>query len=128
MKNIIENRRKNEKKETGNPQRVIYIYFIYLLDEYLLCGVGTHQRQERRQEGKNEKTKERYESQRVRPRTPSRVIDALIGDEEQTGKKEREKRKKKERHPNPATLEPSVASYDPQGSYGEPIFFTTLDI
>ena len=41
------------------------------------------------------------------------------------GKKEKEKKKRnRERVSNPATLDPLVASYDPKGSYGEPIFVT----
>ena len=39
------------------------------------------------------------------------------------GKKEREQRKR-EQVSNLATLDPSVASYDPQGSDGEPILVT----
>ena len=52
-------------------------------------------RKEGRKEHGNEKREEkkRIEEQRVKPLTPTPAIDALIGDEEQTGKKE-EKRKK----------------------------------
>ena len=56
---------------------------------------------------------------RVKHPTPSREIDALIGEEEQNGKEKRTKR-------NPATLDHSVAFYDPQGSYWEPFLFTPL--
>ena len=37
---------------------------------------------------------------------------------------ERKTERNSQRVPNPATLEHSVASYDAQGSYGEPIRFT----
>ena len=50
--------------------------------------------------------------QRMKPPTPTQLIDALIGDEEQNRKQERK------RH-NLGTLDHAVASYDPQGSYGE---------
>ena len=45
--------------------------------------------------------------------TPSQPIDALIGDEEQN---EKQKKNKKERNRELATLDHSVASYDPQRS------------
>ena len=47
----------------------------------------------------------------MKPLTPTRTIDVLIGDEE---KKERNR----ERVPNLATLDHLVAFYDPLGSYG----------
>ena len=56
-------------------------------------GVSTHQRQERREEGKNKGVKrwkkKRIEVERAKPRTPTPAIDALIGDKEQTGRKNR---------------------------------------
>ena len=55
--------------------------------------------------------------------TPSHATDVLTGDDEQNGKQKRTKRKKQGVVPNPATLDHSVASYDAQGSYGEPIHF-----
>ena len=61
--------------------------------------------------------KKRIEAQRAKPRTRTPAVDALIGDEEQTRKKE----KSKERIYNPATLDYLVASYDPHGSYGASI-------
>ena len=59
------------------------------------------------------------------PLKPIPGIDARIGDEEQNGKQKKEKERNKERVPNPATQDHSVASYDAQGSYGEPILFTS---
>ena len=56
--------------------------------------------------------------------TLSCAIDALIGDEGQNGKRKK-KNKEAERVPNPDTLDHSVASYDVQGSYDEPILFTS---
>ena len=54
--------------------------------------------------------------------TPSRVNDAIIGEEEQKGKQRREKKeRKRERVPNPATLDHSVTSYNVRGLYGEPL-------
>ena len=41
------------------------------------------------------KKKKGIEAQRVKPLTPSRAIDALIGDEEQNGKHKKEGKKKK---------------------------------
>ena len=58
--------------------------------------------------------------QRAKPPTPTRAIDALIGDEEQN------EEQNKERTPNPATLDHSVASYNPQGSWGEPILLIPI--
>ena len=53
----------------------------------------------------------------------SKTTDALIGDEEQSGK-QKKKKKNREQVPNPDTLDHSVTSYDAQGSYGELIRFT----
>ena len=50
------------------------------------------------------------ETLRVKHPTPSRVIDALIGEEEQNGKW------KKQWFPNPATLDHSVTSQDTHAS------------
>ena len=55
----------------------------------------------------------------------TQTIDALIGDEEKNIKQKKEKERNREQVPNPATLDYSVASYDAQGSYGEPILFTS---
>ena len=52
---------------------------------------------------------------------PILAIDVLIGDKEQMGKRRENKERNKEQVSNPATLDPSVASYDLQGSYDEPI-------
>ena len=66
--------------------------------------------------------KKKGSRQRAKPCTPTSAIDALIGEEEQTGGERREKKERnRERVSNPPTLDPSVSSYDPQGSYGEPI-------
>ena len=60
--------------------------------------VGMHQHQERREERKNKELKrwkkKRIKAQRVKSHTRTPAIHALIGDEEQTGKKKREQRKK----------------------------------
>ena len=45
-------------------------------------------------------------------------LGALIGEGEQNGKR---KNKKKNRVPNTATLRTNQVSYEPQGSYGDPI-------
>ena len=55
--------------------------------------------------------------------TQSQATDALTGVEEQNGKQKRTKRNR-DRVPDPATLDPSVAFYDAQGSYSEHILFT----
>ena len=46
-------------------------------------------------------------------------------DEEQNGKQKKERERNRERVPNPSTQDHSVASYDAQESYGEPILFTS---
>ena len=52
------------------------------------------------------KKRERIETQRAKPRTPTTAIDALIRKEEQTGEKRREnKERNRERVSNPATLD-----------------------
>ena len=62
----------------------------------------------------------RIEAQRAKPRTSFLADDALMREEEQ-------KRTKKETElvSNPPILDHSVSSYDPQGSYGEPILLTS---
>ena len=50
------------------------------------------------------------------------ATDELIGDEERNGNQKKEKKERnRERVPNPATLDNSVAFYDPYASYGGPI-------
>ena len=76
----------------------------------------------------SEKSEEKkgVEVQKGKPPAPTRAINALIGEEEQNEKQKKEqKERNRERAPNPAALDYSVASYDPQGSYGEPILLTT---
>ena len=48
----------------------------------------------------------------MKPRTITQAIDALIGDEEQTGKGGVNNERNKEQVSNPATLAPSAASYN----------------
>ena len=55
----------------------------------------------------------------------SQAIDAPIVDEEQNGK-QKEKERNRERVPNPVTQDNLVSFYNTQGSYGEPILFTSL--
>ena len=81
---------------------------------------GAHQRQDRRRrkEQRREKwKKKRSETKRAKPRTPTPAIDALIGNEEHTGEKKRDKERNMEWVSNLATLDPSITFYDPQGSY-----------
>ena len=52
--------------------------------------------------------KKGVEAQRVKPYTPTRAVDAFIGEEEQNGKQERRKGNIEQLH--------FVASCDPQGS------------
>ena len=95
-------------------QLIIFLIIYYTRTYSRHSVVGTLQRQGEEEERRRIETK-------GKPRTPTPAIDALIGDEQQTGKEE--ERRKKERYrkrvSNPATLDPSVAFYDPQGSYGE---------
>ena len=61
----------------------------------------------------------------MKPPTSSQATDVLMGDEEQNRKQKEElKGRNRELVLNPAILNHSVASYDVQGSYGEPILFT----
>ena len=48
----------------------------------------------RKERNRKDERKKRIEAQRAKQRTPTPALDALIGDEEQTGKKKREQRKK----------------------------------
>ena len=78
----------------------LFIYlFIYLLYKNLLppqrgWHTPTPRKEGRRKEEGSEKLKKRIEAQRAKPRTPTSAIDALIGEEEQTGKKKGKRRKK----------------------------------
>ena len=106
--------------------------YIYLYID--LRGVGARQRQgkrkewkkkgeERRKKGrKSEKREKKKEGKvQVKPTTSTRPIDALIGDEEQKGKQKKEQKgRNREQVPSPVTMDHSVVSYDPQGSYGKP--------
>ena len=73
---------------------------------------------ERRRIEQGGEKKKRIEAQRAKPSTSTSAIGTLIGDEEQAGKKKGEQRNR-EQVSSQATLDPPVASYDPQGSYGE---------
>ena len=78
-------------------------------------------KREERQVRREEKRKI-LKAQRVKPSTPSRATDALIGDEEHNGKRKKEqKERNRERAPNPITLDHLAASYDSHGSYVDPI-------
>ena len=61
---------------------------------------------------RREKKRKGIEAWRVKHPTPSQATDMLTVDEEQNGKQN--KKKHRERVPYPATLDPSVAFYDPQ--------------
>ena len=67
------------------------------------------------------RTKKGIEAQREKTPTSTQAIDVFIRDEEHN---EKQKKKNRERAPNPVTLDPSVVFYDPQGSHGEPILLT----
>ena len=58
----------------------------------------------------------------MKPLTPTWGSDALIRDEEQTVKSEN-KELNRERTSSPAILDHSVAFYDQQGLYSEPILY-----
>ena len=58
--------------------------------------------------------------QRATPSTPTQPLDACMGEEEKNGK-QKEEQKKQEARPQPSYLDNLVASYDPHGSYSEPI-------
>ena len=53
----------------------------------------------------------------MKPPTPTRAVDALIGDEEQDEKQKKEKERNRERAPKPTIVDTSVTSYDPQRSH-----------
>ena len=74
-------------------------------------------------EKREERKRKGIEVQRIEHPTPSWAIDALIGDEEQNGKRE-QKERNREQIPNPASLGHLVAFYDVQGSNGKPILST----
>ena len=58
-------------------------------------GVPTPRKETRRKEQVKEKSEEKgIEIQRVKPLTPTRAFDELIGDEEPTGKKKKEQKEK----------------------------------
>ena len=99
--------------------RFIYLYLLY--ESIFQPMPGRHTSMPRKENW--EKSRKGKGSRHiVKHPTPSQATDALTGDEEQNGKQKRAKRNR-ERVPNPATLLPSVASYNAQGSYGKPILF-----
>ena len=74
----------------------LFIIFIRVLRNPRYCGIGAHQRQGNREEGKTSKEREKrkeIEAQRGKHPTSSRVTNALIGDEVQNGNQKRTKRK-----------------------------------
>ena len=83
---------------------------------FVISPLGAHRK------GRTDEKKEKKErkEQREKPRTSTWPADALIGEEEQNGKQEKEKERNRERVTNPATKDHSVASYS------EPILFTSL--
>ena len=59
------------------------IYFIYLLYGNLLpLQRGWHAPMPRKERNRKDERRKRIEAQRVKPRTPTPALDALIGDEE----------------------------------------------
>ena len=89
-------------------QEYFYLVIYYTSAYPSNRGVGVHQRQGKKSE-KNEENE--------------RATDALIGGEEQDGNRREQREINREWFLNPATLYHSVASYDAQGSYGEPYLF-----
>ena len=92
----------------------MYLYIYYTRTYSRHNGVSTHQRQERREEGSEKMEEKKFEAQRAKPHTPTPAIDALIGDEEQTGKEKREKG-------CGTPIQLHWTSYDPHGSKTGPI-------
>ena len=110
---------------------IIYYLFIYLFGNYLhpatvgSARINVKEREKKERQVRRMKERKGIEAPRVKYPTPSRATDALIGDEEQNGKQKKLKKKRNRgRVPIPATLDHSVASYDAQKSYDEPIRFT----
>ena len=83
--------------------------------------VDTHQCQRKREEGK-----ERDRGTEGETSYPNQGKWRAHRGQKKKKQKENLKKKNGARSPNPATLDPSVASYDPQGSHGDPILSTTL--
>ena len=81
----------------------MYFIFIYYKRTYSRhSGVGTHQCQERRKEGMNKgvkrwKKKKRIKAQRENSRISILPVLELIGDAEQTGRKEKREQRKKQK-------------------------------
>ena len=82
--------------------------------------VNAEERDKRERKVRRRKKKKGIEAQRARSPTQTQAIDALKWDEEQNEKREERNR---EWVPNLATLDPSVASYDPQEPHGEVSLF-----
>ena len=75
--------------------------------------INAKERDKKERRVRRAKKRKGTEAEMVIPPTPTRAIDALIG-EKQNGKQGAGP-------PNPATLEHLVAFYGPHGSYGGPI-------
>ena len=70
-----------------------------------LAHINTKERDKKERREKRAKKRKRIETQSMKPSTPFRAINALIGNEEQNGKQEKEKRRKQGAAPNQATLD-----------------------
>ena len=107
-----------------------YLYlFIYLLHENQLLTLWAQRMWTPRKEARKKDKGGERRNGKGEPPTPTRANDAFIGDKEQIEKQKEKKKETGHRATNPATLDPSVASYDPQGSHGETILLeppTTL--
>ena len=107
----------------------IYIFIYYTRTHSRHSGVGTHQGQERRKEGKKKEVNGKMEEKKdwvtegetLHPNPRNWCTNWAWRTE---GKKDERTKKETERVSVPATLKPSVAFYNPQGSYSEPILVT----
>ena len=86
----------------------VFILFIRLQHTPSIAGSAltiAKKRDKKEKKVRRAKIRNEIEAQRAKPRTPTQVIDELIGDEEQTGerKPKRRKRKKQGMASNPAT-------------------------
>ena len=106
MKNRTENRRKKEKRK-----RDLFIHAKTQSHHWgsVRSNAKKGDKKERASEGGE--NKKGIGVQRGKPLTLTRAINALIGDEEQTGKKMKEQKEiNSERTSNPTPLDPSVSS------------------
>ena len=97
-----------------------YLSYISLSDKYLIPLPRGRRATMPRKETRRKEQRKNESGQRVKLSTPTQAIDARMGEEEKNRKQKGEQKKETGSGPPAQLPRPSVASYDPYGSYGGP--------